>query len=156
MSTSYLLLFGAILCIASAENSTTPISFRKSIVVDNVGKYFNYPGPLRIKGTVKLQFYKKYWVQINYMLSGVEKRCSSPGEADNSCGIHIHQGTSCKTDAGGHYYNKEMYTNSDPWTTVVYQANGKRALGKVDVRFGFSYADTGLPLKSIVFISLIP
>ena len=41
-----------------------------------------------------------------YSLTGVDPACSSgAGTAGNSCGIHIHSGTSCTSDAGGHLYN---------------------------------------------------
>ena len=57
-----------------------------------------------------------------YTISGVDPLCSSgPGAASNSCGMHIHSGTSCSMDAGGHYYTGTVTT--DPWTSVTYTSS---------------------------------
>ena len=53
-------------------------------------------------------------------LEGFPAACTCTGAAcdtpSNSCGIHIHFGTSCAsaTNVQGHYYNSEAIT-TDPW-----------------------------------------
>lgn len=49
-------------------------------------------------------------------------------------GIHIHAGTDCNSDARGHYYTGSVTT--DPWTNVVYRANGNSASGSSTVNTG--------------------
>ena len=73
--------------------------------------------------------------------SGVDPACSSgpnTGVNANSCGIHIHVGTSCGEDAGGHYYN----TAADPWGAGYYTTESD---GTAEVAFalmpGTSSAD---------------
>jgi hypothetical protein len=58
---------------------------------------------------------------FDYHLEGLDPRCADgAGRADNSCGIHVHEGTDCqdKSKVGGHFYQ----TRSDPWKTVAYTA----------------------------------
>jgi hypothetical protein len=56
---------------------------------------------------------------FSYELSGVDPACADGAtDAPNSCGIHVHAGTSCDTDALGHYYAPAA--GSDPWVNVVY------------------------------------
>lgn len=50
---------------------------------------------------------------------GLDPECAKgPASKANSCGIHIHQGTTCTGDALGHYYVGTVST--DPWINVVY------------------------------------
>lgn len=97
------------------------------VTVTDLGSYPGYKGNQTITGTVKLS-YTKGGVTIDYALEGVEEACAAVGPKPNSCGIHIHKGTSCAnaTDPMGHYYSGNM---SDPWVTVVYTANGTSAEG---------------------------
>ena len=110
-----------------------------SLFANDFVPYLGYTGTLRVKGLVG-PFYTSYKVWdvpnqtvylpsrtvpqqqfITTQLSGVDPRCKNgPGAAANSCGIHIHQGTSCITaPAGGHLYAPEL-TPIDPWTNVTY------------------------------------
>ena len=60
---------------------------------------------------------------FSYSLTGVDPLCvNGAGEAGNSCGVHIHVGSSCASDAGGHYYTGIV--TSDPWTNVGYTSAG--------------------------------
>merc|ERR1719210_461873 len=74
-------------------------------------------------------------------LTGVDSACSGgvSGQA-NSCGAHIHKGTSCELHSlvGGHYYGGQ----SDPWAagfygdgsetkTLDWGLDGSAALGRV-------------------------
>ena len=71
---------------------------------------------------------------FTYSLTGVDPSCSSPSSAINSCGIHIHAGTSCTENAQGHYYTGTV--TADPWTTVVYTAVVYTAGGSKTVNTG--------------------
>lgn len=80
---------------------------------------------------------------IEYNLTGVDPACTAAGDAANSCGIHIHAGTSCATPAEvqGHYYGAPV--DSDPWVDVVYTADAQGAAkGSVDVTYGYGKAGT--------------
>merc|ERR1712190_244051 len=56
---------------------------------------------------------------FSYSLANVDALCSAgAGSAANSCGIHIHTGTSCTNNALGHYFT-DTVTN-DPWTAISY------------------------------------
>ena len=84
-------------------------------------------GPMTTVGTTQT---------FEFSLSGVDPVCASgPGGNPNSCGIHIHAGTSCVANALGHYYTGAV--TNDPWTNVVYtsDANGKTS-GTLSVNTG--------------------
>lgn len=57
----------------------------------------------------------------------------------NSCGIHIHAGTTCAdmTKVGGHHYNIQAMT-SDPWLRAYYT----RIDGSLIVNHGFTYKES--------------
>ena len=73
---------------------------------------------------------------FSYSLTGVDPLCANgAGEAGNSCGVHIHVGSSCASDAGGHYYTGIV--TSDPWTNVGYTSTaGGAAQGTAIVTTG--------------------
>jgi len=80
-----------------------------------------------------------------FMLSGVDSRCKDgAGDAHNSCGLHIHQGGSCKEDARGHFFNGDG--SFDPWAggpaPIVYTTTD-------DFTFGEFTVLTGLPAHQI-------
>ena len=80
--------------------------------------------------------------EFTYSLTGVDSRCNSgAGEAANSCGMHIHAGTDCTSDAGGHYFDEKLA--EDPWAKVSYTAVGS-------VASGAATAHTGLASKATV------
>ena len=76
---------------------------------------------------------------FTFSLDGVDPACSSgAGGAANSCGIHIHAGTSCAEDALGHYYS----TASDPWSAVAYTADeADQAQGTFSVETGLAASE---------------
>ena len=54
-----------------------------------------------------------------FSLTGVDPLCSGgAGDKGNSCGIHIHEGVSCTSNAGGHYFTELVTT--DPWASIAY------------------------------------
>jgi len=66
---------------------------------------------------------------LRWSMSGLDTACVE-GWLDiarpaNSCGVHIHTGTSCDTAAGvgGHFWDK-IFVPADPWKTTVYSAGG--------------------------------
>lgn len=56
----------------------------------------------------------------------------------NSCGVHIHEGTTCTGDALGHYFTGEVAT--DPWVSVVFNQTDSSGTtsGTVSVNTGAS------------------
>lgn len=53
-----------------------------------------------------------------YNLTGVDPACADgPTAEPNSCGIHVHEATSCDTDGRDHFYAPAAGT--DPWLHVV-------------------------------------
>ena len=86
--------------------------------------------------------------EFSYSLTGVDSRCNSgAGEAANSCGMHIHAGTDCTSDAGGHYFDEKLA--EDPWAKVSYTAVGSVSCG-CHRAAGLATAHTGLASKATV------
>jgi len=99
-----------------------------------LGTYPEYAGTLAVTGTVTVT-YAGTEAQIEYDLDGIDASCTSPqADTANSCGIHIHAGTSCLTpdDVLGHYYNSSSMSE-DPWADVVFTETGE----------GYAIVDTG-------------
>ena len=94
----------------------------------NFVPYFNYAGSLNNVAGI-LTIYPEIGQDKSAMLgaghfSGIDPACSSGPNTDvsaNSCGVHIHVGTSCTEDAGGHYFN----TAADPWGAGYYKAESE-------------------------------
>ena len=111
--------------------------------------YYNYEqqdGALaEVSGTVGLITSDDASQTFMFMLSGVDSRCKDgAGDAHNSCGLHIHQGGSCKEDALGHFFNGDG--SFDPWAggpaPIVYTTTD-------DFTFGEFTVLTGLPAHQI-------
>jgi len=66
---------------------------------------------------------------LRWSMSGLDTACVEGwleiARPANSCGVHIHTGTSCDTAAGvgGHFWDNDQL-ESDPWKTTVYSAEG--------------------------------
>jgi len=104
-------------------------------------KYFSYTESLTVGGSVAPMTTVGTTQSFTYALTGVDPACSSgAGSAANSCGIHVHVGTSCTSDAGAHYYTGSVTT--DPWTSIAYTANADgTSTGTESVDTGGSSAD---------------
>ena len=98
--------------------------------------------PSQVSGTIgpiasfaAIQFF-------NFALAGADPNCvdgPTQGVA-NSCGVHIHAGTSCEADALGHYYNSALA--SDPWASVTYTSTeAGLASGRGSPITGLSHAN---------------
>ena len=108
--------------------------------------YYTYTGgSLAVAGSVSPMSTSGTTQTFAWSLSGVDPLCSSgAGTAGNSCGIHIHSGTTCTADAGGHYYETSTVT-SDPWTSVAYTSDGSGvSTGSAVVTTGGSSSDVAL------------
>jgi len=106
--------------------------------------YFNYKGPHGVDGWVRVDsrgVAKTSSAVLSWSLKGVDPRCAkapAKGANPNACGIHIHSGKSCSSDAGGHYYNAA----SDPWVLVKYTAKRQHTESEgVHVATGYSNFD---------------
>ena len=81
--------------------------------------YFSYTGALAVSGSVSVAEPGVWTQSFAYDLSGVDPECAlGPGTAANSCGMHLHTGSTCDADAGGHYFTGTV--TADPWTTISY------------------------------------
>jgi hypothetical protein len=83
-------------------------------------QYVTYVGPngdLFVSGSVRATESKGMIHQMWYDLEGVDSLCNRGPDSSisNSCGIHIHKGTSCTSDALGHLYNPVGGLETDPW-----------------------------------------
>ena len=112
----------------------------------NFVPYFNYLGNLtNVEGVLTIYPHPDKSRMLGLgQLSGIDPMCSSgpnTGLSANSCGVHIHKGTSCTEDAEGHYYDTYSI-GSDPWGAGYYAADSD---GTADVAFaliaGTSSAD---------------
>ena len=105
--------------------------------------YFSYAGDLAVSGTVGPMSTAGTTQSFAWQLEGVDPLCvSGAGSAANSCGVHIHSGTSCVADAGGHYYTGAV--SADPWTAIAYTSDASGASA------GSASVDTGALSSSLV------
>ena len=103
-------------------------------------KYYTYAGALSVAGSVGPMTTAGTTQTFVYSLTGVDPACASgAGTAGNSCGIHIHSGTTCAGNALGHYYTGSV--TSDPWTTIAYTSSGSATSGVLSVDTGASAMD---------------
>lgn len=114
---------------------------RKSVTVSTFGTYPGGTDP-GITGTVTLNFVNGDEVQLSWDLDGVDSGCSSGGFGGNSCGIHIHSGTTCIDGnlVSGHYYDTNTISD-DPWTTS-FTSSGTTTIGTFSVVHGYNYEDS--------------
>ena len=96
------------------------------LTAQNFKPYFNYNGNLRVGGQCQLTSAGTSQT-FSCSLTNVDPQCTRVGNAANSCGIHIHQGTSCEINAQGHYYKTPV--TQDPWTNVIYRSSTATATG---------------------------
>jgi len=95
----------------------------------NFVPYFDYEGDLAVTGNMIISpelGADKSGMTAYGSLSGLDTTCMWGPDTSisaNSCGIHIHEGSSCTEDAGGHFYN----TAEDPWGAGYYMADGDSA-----------------------------
>ena len=103
--------------------------------------YFNYNGNLAVGGVVGPMTTTGTTQTFYFSLTGVDPACASgPGSAANSCGVHIHSGTTCTEDAGGHYYTGTV--TADPWTAITYTSTAANtAAGSLTVATGATEAE---------------
>jgi len=89
------------------------------LVASGFVPYYSYTGNLAVTGRVGPVVTMGVTQTFSYSLANVDALCSAgAGSAANSCGIHIHTGTSCTNNALGHYFT-DTVTN-DPWTAISY------------------------------------
>ena len=94
----------------------------------DLDRYFNYAGALSVSGTVGPISTTGTTLTASYLLSGVDPLCAEgAGPKANSCGVHIHAGSTCDADALGHYFTGAV--TADPWKTITYQTAGKPHCG---------------------------
>jgi len=83
-------------------------------------------------GSVILRFYGTS-ATIHYELSTFDSECiNGAKDTPNSCGIHIHSGTSCDdaSKVGGHFWKGDEI--EDPWMSAIYSGS----IGRIAVEFG--------------------
>jgi hypothetical protein len=124
-----------------------PAVLAQTLTATNFVPYYSYEGSLAVAGTVTVTCSGTTHT-LDYALSDVDFSCATgAGDAEKSCGIHIHQGTTCDGDAGGHYYDDEIVF-TDPWASIAYSGIGA-VEGTTDP------VDTGLPSSDLVGRALI-
>ncbi|GMH83756.1 hypothetical protein TrVE_jg3504 [Triparma verrucosa] len=115
---------------------------KQTLTATGFVKYSGYQGFLEVSGTVGPMTTIGTTQSFGYQLAGVDNACQSgAGSAPNSCGIHIHVGTSCTSKAGAHYFTGSVTT--DPWTSITYNTNtiDGTSTGTESVDTGGSSAD---------------
>ena len=100
-----------------------PAVLAQTLTATNFVPYYNYEGLLAVAGTVTVTCSGTTHT-LDYDLTSVEAQCagSADSEAANSCGIHVHEGTTCDDEAGSHYYEDDEA--SDPWASITYASSG--------------------------------
>jgi len=96
----------------------------KQEVVNAFVPYYSYQGNLHVSGSVLVSskgVLEEAAQVLQWTLKGVDPACGSvPSGVDNACGVHIHQGMDCTSNALGHYYN-ETSIDKDPWLAITYK-----------------------------------
>ena len=117
----------------------------QTLTATNFVKYFDYDGYTIVSGTVTVTA-SGTTQTFDMSLTGVDNHCSvwNAGDANNTCGIHVHSGTTCTDDAGGHFYNQDIFAD-DPWASIRYGGKGTVS-GTAD---GVVSVDTGLQLSEL-------
>merc|ERR1719203_337211 len=102
-----------------------------TMLVPDFAPYFDYEGDLKVQGPL---FVTGAGVGdsaaqiLSWSLVRVDPRCKTgAGERKNSCGIHIHEGTSCADDALDHLWNETTF-RKDPWSAVGYTSHRRLTL----------------------------
>jgi len=101
--------------------------------------YVGYMGDLTSAyGEVHIDMYGNLTV-VEYELGGLDYDCLYGPNAGvaNSCGIHIHAGTSCTEDAGPHFYS----VPANPWSAGYYETFSFPVMGAFAVQTGLTTAD---------------
>jgi hypothetical protein len=120
----------------AAKGCKTPKKPKSIVLEACVDKYPDYVGSLDISGKIKARYHytSSGKVTVEYNLKGADKDCET-------CGLHIHTGTTCDDEdlVGGHYWDSSKV--EDPWTTdggAIYtsESDGK-AKGKFTLNAGY-------------------
>ena len=124
-----------------------PAALAQTLTATDFVKYYNYNGGLAVAGTVTVTT-----DGTSQTLDYSHQRdplCGAGADSSlaNSCGVHIHQGTTCDGDAGGHWYDDESITE-DPWASDLVPG-GTSASDTTDP------VDTGLTAADLVGRALI-
>jgi Cu/Zn superoxide dismutase len=114
--------------------------------VDLMGTFSAYPeyaGELMVSGDVSMTF-RNTRVTFEYAFEGLDADCATMGPingTENSCGLHIHEGTTCENASlvGGHYWNDMNGTVADPWVFDAYYTNMS---GSLTVEYGYGFDTT--------------
>ena len=115
--------------------SPAPPPAASGLVATDFVPYVGYTGALNVFGVVGPLDTNGTRQTFAYTLAGVDPACTGASGAANSCGIHIHVGTSCGADAGGHFYTGRVTV--DPWLNIVYTATPQgTASGTLTVNTG--------------------
>merc|ERR1712113_13265 len=88
-----------------------------------IAVYPQYTGSFSVSGEVTLTYFESgtdIYNLLRYKIEGADSDCTAPGDASNSCGVHVHSGTSCDlaSNVGGHHYVKDG--RDDPWKPIAY------------------------------------
>jgi hypothetical protein len=96
---------------------------RDSLYVLGFKPYFSYTGSLDVSGTLWVKPRRHGHLDIGWEIDGADANCGQIAyeSKSNDCGIHIHEGMDCNSDAGGHLWKPS--SNSDPWKSVHYKVH---------------------------------
>jgi len=145
-------LFGKFVIVNDADGNplacaplVEPPHVDTKLLKTEISVYPEYTGNFRVSGEVTLTDFERgsgIYNFLQYELDGTDSDCIVSGDAPNSCGVHVHSGTSCDvaSDVGGHYYVKDG--RNDPWKPITYFSLGGRAHAfTVPVETGFTTSD---------------
>jgi len=113
------------------------ISYAQTVTITS---FHAYPGTASDSsyGGIAILTWSGQTLVIEYHFQTYDQTCED-GPLDgvaNSCGIHIHSGTSCESaaDVGGHYWEMSEFSQ-DPWSDIVYG----QEVGSSELNYGFTY-----------------
>jgi hypothetical protein len=95
-----------------------------------------------VTGAVLPILYYNEGTKLRFFFEGLDPMCAEGrGESAISCGMHIHEGTSCDEAAGGLFFAEEV---ENPWLDVFYTATPEGSAS------GFATIMTGLAVEEVV------
>ncbi|CAE7488097.1 unnamed protein product [Symbiodinium natans] len=125
----------------TTTTTTAPAVVGDELYVFGFTPYVGSSSPFQPQGVVEVESLPDGTTRLSWSLTGLDPACSSQCNQANCCGVHIHEGKSCKIPAGAHFWDSASISQ-DPWLSVKYDSSTDPAnLLSKEVKTGLSNED---------------